>query len=108
MEITLRNGEKINLDWNPVVLEYLEEYDGGIEQIKKDIENENTRFRAFNSILYSAICAVYPEELTYKQAVGLVDINDIEKIADFIIKNMNQIKLSNSQKIQRAKRPHRR
>ena len=36
MEIVLRNGEKIKLDWNPIVLEYLEEYEGGLEQLKKD------------------------------------------------------------------------
>lgn len=104
MEITLRNGETITLDWNPMILEYLEEYDGGIEQLKKDIKSMNCKFRAFNSILYSVINAAYPTDLTYKEAVSLVDINDLEKIVNFLLKNINknkkETKMSN-------KRPHR-
>ncbi len=104
MEIVLRNGEKINLDWNPIFLEYLEEYDGGIEQLKKDIEDKNYRFRVFNSILYSLISASYPTQLTYKEAISLVDINDIEKITDFILENATKTKEDNTTK---RIRPHR-
>lgn len=94
MEIVLRNGEKINLDWNPIVLEYLEEYEGGIEQLKKDVENKNYRFRAFNFTTYCLISAVYPKELTYKDAISLVNINDLDRIVVFIVQNINNIKLA--------------
>ena len=92
MEITLRNGEKITLDWNPIVLEYLEDYDGGIEQLKKDIAAKNHQFRTFNFIIYCVISAIYPEELSYREAVSLVDINDIDKIVMFIVKNVSELK----------------
>ena len=35
MTITLKNGKNIDLDWSFLVLEYLEEYEGGIKAIKK-------------------------------------------------------------------------
>ena len=95
MEITLRNGENITLDWNPIILDYLEEYNGGIAKLKEDIEKVNCRFLAFNHILYSVVNASYPEELTYRQAVSLVNINDIDKIVDFIVKNVAEVKTDN-------------
>ena len=96
MEITLRNGEVINLDWNPLILEYLEDYEGGIEQLKIDIQNKKQNFRTFNFMLYCVVSVAYPEELTYKEAVSLVDINDIERITTFIVEHVNNMKLSNS------------
>lgn len=110
MEITLRNGENIQLNWNSLILEYLEEYEGGIKQLKKDVESTNCRFRAFNFIIYCIMSISYSEELGYKEAVSLVDINDIEKIVDFIVENMNNIKLSNQKNNRNivSKRPHRR
>ncbi len=96
MEIILRNGEKIKLDWNLMVLEYLEEYEGGLEQLKKDVEDKSRRFRTFNFIIYCVISAIYPEELSYNEAISLVDINDLDKIVFFIIQNINNIKLENN------------
>lgn len=97
MEIVLRNGEKIQLDWNPIVLEYLEEYDGGLEQLKKDVENKNCRFRTFNYIVYCVISATYPEELSYREAVSLVDINDLDKIVTFIVQHVNNMTIKHTQ-----------
>ena len=92
MEITLRNGEKIKLEWNLIVLEYLEEYEGGLEELKKDIESKEYRFRAFNFVVYCLISAVYKEELSYKEAISLVNINDYDKITTVIVQNVNNIK----------------
>ena len=89
MKIILKNGKNVELDWNPIVLEYLEDYEGGINQLIDDIENENCRFKAFNHVIYSMLLATYPEELTYRQAVSLVNISDYEAITDFIISNFN-------------------
>ena len=36
MEIDLKNGEKLILEVTPLILEYFEDYKGGIEQLKKD------------------------------------------------------------------------
>lgn len=98
MEITLKNGEKIKLKWNLIVLEYLEEYEGGLEQLKKDIESKEYRFRAFNFIVYCLISAVYTEELGYREAISLVNINDFDKIIAFIVQNVNNTKSTNVNK----------
>lgn len=96
MELILRTGESITLDWNMIVLEYLEEYNGGIGQLRKDINNKNKRFRTFNFIIYCVMLASTKEELSYEDAISLVNINDYGKIIDFIIKNMSQIKKDNN------------
>lgn len=92
MEIVLKNGEKIKLDWNPIILEYLEEYEGGLEQLKKDIESKECRFRTFNFMIYCLISAIYPKELGYREAISLVDVNDYDRIVVFIVQNVNNIK----------------
>lgn len=93
MEIVLKNGEKITLDWNPIVLEYLEDYEGGIEQLREDIDKTDSRFRVFNFIIYCLISAVYPKDLGYREAVSLVSPNDLDKIIEFIIKNISKTKV---------------
>ena len=92
MEIILRNGEKILLDWNPIVLEYLEEYENGIEQLIEDVQTEECRFKTFNFIVYCILSAVYPRELGYREAVSLVSINDLEDIAEFVMENLSSMK----------------
>lgn len=94
MELILKNGEKINLDWNSIVLEYLEEYDGGLQQLKIDIDDNACRFRVFNYVIYCLISAAYPKELSYREAVTLVNINDYDKIIAFIVQNVNNTKLT--------------
>ncbi len=106
MEITLRNGKKINLDWNSLVLEYLEDYEGGIEQLKIDVQDEKHRFSTFNFILYCVVSVAYSEELTYRQAVSLVDINDIDRITRFIVECINNMKLSNIEQDDTKKSKH--
>lgn len=36
MNLTLKNGETINLEVGPLFLEYLDDYEGGIEQLIAD------------------------------------------------------------------------
>lgn len=103
MEIILKNGKKQQIDFNPIVLEYLEEYEGGIEQIKQDIDDKNKRFYVFNYIIYCMLQASSERELGYREAVSLVDINDYEKIIDFIVNQFNKTK----QKDKKNKNKHR-
>lgn len=104
MKITLRNGKTIKLDWNPIILEYLEDYEGGIEQLKKDLNSKNHRFRTFNFIIYCMIAAIYPEELSYRKAVSLVDINDIDTIVMFVVSNVSKLKEIKSNKVKKVVR----
>lgn len=98
MEIELKNGEKLTLEVTPLILEYTDDYKGGIEQLKKDAQggkDENgysKRMYAVNQLLYMMIASNYNTPLTYRQAVRLVKLEDVERIINFAnenIPNMN-------------------
>lgn len=104
MEITFKTGEKLKLDWNPLVLEYLEDYDGGLEQLRIDLEKKETPFRVFNFIIYCFISAVYPDEIGYRETISLVDPNDYEKIVNFTIEQINNFKSLEKEEVQKQKK----
>ena len=97
MEIELKNGEKLTLEVTPLILEYIEDYEGGIEQLKKDAQGNKDKngctksMYATNHILYSIVASNYDEPLTYRQAVRLVKLEDIESIVDFVVKNTPEV-----------------
>ena len=94
MEIELKNGEKLILEVSSLLLEFLEDYRGGIEQLKKDAQGEKdsngyTRtMYATNHLLYAVIASNYDAPLTYRQAVRLVRLEDINNIVQFIANNI--------------------
>ena len=102
MEIELKNGENLTLEVTPLLLEYIEDYEGGIEQLKKDAQGNKDKngytksMYATNHILYSIIASNYDEPLTYRQAVRLVKLEDVEPIVDFVISNTPDIKKGNT------------
>ena len=94
MEIVLKNGEKLKLELSGITLEYLEEYPGGVEQLKKDKNGEvdsagNTRrMCAVNQMIYAIVASNYDKPLTYRQAVRLVDVKDYDSICEWIISSI--------------------
>lgn len=90
-EIKLKNGEILELDWNSLIFEYLEDYDGGILGLKKDVNEGKNIMIVGNYIVYSVICANYDKELTYRQAIALVHVNDVLKIMNFVIRNVEEM-----------------
>lgn len=94
MEIQLKNGETLILEVTSLMLEYIEDYKGGIEQLLKDAQGQKDkngytkRMYATNQLLYAVIASNYDKPLTYRQAVRLVKLEDIEKIAEFVINNI--------------------
>lgn len=100
MEIELKNGEKLILEVSPLLLEYIEDYKGGIEQLKKDAQGEKdvngyTRtMYATNQLLYAVIASNYDTPLTYRQAVRLVKLEDVDKIVNFVIDNIPDMQTS--------------
>lgn len=90
MVITLKDGTNIRLEWNYLVLEYLEEREGSIDALEgriKDFRNTE-QMRIANSFVYATIQANHDEVLTYKQAVRLVKMTDYPKIFKFIEKQL--------------------
>lgn len=94
MEIELKNGEKLILEVSPLLLEYIEDYKGGIEQLKKDAQGQKDpngytkTMYATNQLIYAVIASNYDAPLTYRQAVRLVKLEDVEKISKFVIDNI--------------------
>ena len=103
MEIQLRNGERLNLEVTSLLLEYIEDYKGGIEQLLKDAQGQKDvngctrRMYATNQLLYAIIASNYDKPLTYRQAVRLVKLEDIDRILDFTIKNIPSINVIQNQ-----------
>ena len=94
MEIELKNGEKLILEVTSLLLEYVEEYSGGIEQLLKDAKGAKDKngytktMYATNQLLYAIIASNYDKPLTYRQAVRLVRLEDINNIVQFIANNI--------------------
>lgn len=107
MEIELKNGEKLILEVSPLLLEYVEDYKGGIEQLKKDAQGDidengyTKRMYATNQLLYAMIASNYDTPLTYRQAVRLVKLEDVNKIITFASENIPS-DLENSKEIQKT------
>ena len=97
MEIELKNGEKLVLEVTPLLLEYIEDYKGGIEQLKKDAQGQKDvngytkTMYATNQLLYAMIASNYDTPLTYRQAVRLVKLEDVDKIVRFASENIPNI-----------------
>lgn len=107
MEVELKNGEKIILEVTPLIFEYIEDYEGGLEQLKRDAAGKTDKngytktMYATNQILYAIIASNYDEPLTYRQAVRLVKLEDIEKIVEFVIENTPRIEEKKQRKSHR-------
>lgn len=99
LEIQLKNGENIILEVTPLLLEYIEDYKGGINQLlkdaqgKKDEDGYTRSMYATNQLLYAIIASNYDKPLTYRQAVRLVKLEDMDKILEFISKNIPSINI---------------
>lgn len=104
MEIELKNGEKLILEVTPLFLEYIEDYEGGIEQLKKDAKGEKDArgytkaMYATNQLLYAMIASNYDKPLTYRQAVRLVKLEDVDRIIKFANENIPETNTQINQK----------
>ena len=100
MEIELKNGERLILEVSPLLLEYIEDYRGGIEQLKIDAQGQKDKngytktMYATNQLLYAIVASNYDEPLTYRQAVRLVKLEDVNRIAQFVIDNIPKMQLT--------------
>ena len=53
MNLTLKNGETINLEVGPLFLEYLDDYEGGIEQLIADWKAKENLMYIINFCLFN-------------------------------------------------------
>ena len=90
--LKLKNGDNIKLEWSFLVLEYLEDYPGGMEMLKKDMSSKQHQVRISNYFCYAVINANYEKKVTYEEAVKLIDLKGLQKILRFIENNENEFK----------------
>ena len=86
--ITLRNGKRIELVWSFLVLQYLEDYEGGLKQIQKDMREKRNLLKIESLFIYAAVRANYDEKVGYQEAIRLVNIEDVNKINEFFSENL--------------------
>ncbi len=98
MEIELKNGEKLNIEISSLILEYIEDYEGGLEQLLKDAEGRKdyqgyTRtMYAVNHLLYCIVASNYDKEITKRQAIKLIKLEDLTKIITFARKELEKFR----------------
>lgn len=88
--ITLKNGKKIELVWSFLIMQYLEEYDGGIKGLKEDMRRKKNPLKIQNLFIYAAVRANYDEPLSYQEAIRQVDFTDVKKINHFYEENFKE------------------
>ena len=92
MKITLNNGQELNLKITPLILEYLDDYaDGGMEGIQSDIKSGINLGYVTNWFIYSLIVSNMDEPIRYRDALGLINLRDVEQLADFAIANIEDL-----------------
>ena len=88
MVITLRNGKNIELIWSFLILQYLEDYEGGLKQIQKDMKAKRNLLKIESLFIYAAVRANYDEKVGYQEAIRLVKLEDVNKINEFFSENL--------------------
>lgn len=88
--ITLKNGKKIELQWSFLVLQYLEDYEGGFKKLQSDIKSKKNQLKLMSLFIYTAVRANYDKKLGYQEAIRLVPTSEIQKIINFFEKNIKE------------------
>lgn len=84
MELELKNGEVINIEVGPLFLEYMDDYQGGINQLIDDWKNKENLMYIVNFFAYAAIASNYDKPIEKRDTLKLITIKDLEKIAVFV------------------------
>lgn len=85
--LTLKNGDKIELQWSFLIMQYLEDYEGGLKKLKADMQAKKNLLKVQSLFIYSAVRANYDKKLGYQEAIRLVNVNDLSLINDFFKEN---------------------
>lgn len=87
--LKLKNGDCVKLEWNFLILEYLEEYPGGLRALNAQIKSHKNEIKICNHLCYAVLNANY-KTLTYIEAVKLIDLKGLRTIQRFIEKNESE------------------
>ncbi len=108
--LTLKNGDKIELQWSFLIMQYLEDYEGGLKQLKKDMHAKKNLLKIQSLLLYAAVRANYDKKVSYQEAIRLVNVKDLKMINSFFeenLKNQEEFKKKDQKFIPRKKKKKR-
>lgn len=91
MDIELKNGESIHLEIGPLFMEYLDDYDGGIEKLLADWKNKVNTMYISNHFAYAAIASNYDKPIDYRNTLKLIKLDDLIKIVEFVVDSLPTI-----------------
>ena len=96
MILTLKNGDRVEMQWSLQVMEFLDEYQSsdnktGYNQFVKDMNTNKNQLRIMNTLIYAVIRANYEKPLTYSEVLKLVNFKDYERLTKFIEKNLMEL-----------------
>lgn len=89
--IILKDGRQIQLEWSFLVLEYLDEYPGGVRAIQRAIKLHQNEVKVTNMLCYAIIRANIKEPLTYEEVIRLLDLKTVRQILKFVEENENEL-----------------
>lgn len=69
-------------------MQYLEDYEGGLKQLKIDMKQKKNLLKIESLFIYAAVRANYDEKLGYQEAIRLVKMEDINTINKFFEENL--------------------
>ena len=89
--IILKNGKKVQLEWSFLVLEYLDDYPGGVKAIQKDIRLHQHEIKVTNMLCYAVVRANINEILTFEEIIKLLDLKAVKTILKFVEENQQEL-----------------
>lgn len=100
-KITLKTGKTIRLEWNYLVLQYIEEELGTLEKLEGEFI-KNNEIKVFNVFAYAIIQSALDEEVTLKQAIRMIEFEDMDTIAEFVTEELERTQKEADRKNQMA------
>lgn len=91
MNINLKNGKVVYLEVGPLFMEYLEDYNGGIENLLEDWKNKVNTMFIMNHFAYAIVASNYDEPINYRETLKLIYLEDLIKIVEFVTHNIPTI-----------------
>jgi len=92
MQITLKNGETVRLTWNWLTVERIEEVVGSLEGLTEKGMKKRGQAKTAGDIVYAVVQSSLDKEYPRNHLLSLIDVDDFEKIIEFVAKNEDETK----------------
>ena len=91
MEICLKNGENIKIEISPLYLEYLDDYDGGINKLISDWKQQKNQLYITNFFVYAMIASCLSHPINYRDALKMIKMEDFDRVVIYLSENFEKV-----------------